>query len=73
MCEASTMEENYDWNNLGSAQGLLKLYNAILSLICRGRLVNPVKKAGGSIDMIKGKNPINWDYIGLDFTVKKLC
>jgi hypothetical protein len=73
MSKASTVEEDYDWNNLRSVQGLFKFYNAPLRLTFRGRLVNPVKEARGSVNMIKGENPINWDGVGLDLSFKELC
>jgi hypothetical protein len=72
MSKASTMEEDYNWNNLRSAQGLFKLCNAPLSLVFRGRLVNPVKEACGAINMIKAENSIHWNGVGLDFSFKEL-
>ena len=71
MSKASIMEEDYDWNNLRSVQGLFKVYNAPLRLTFRGRLVNPVKEARGSVNMIKGENPINWDGVGLESARKE--
>lgn len=72
MSETSTMEKDYNGDNLSGTQRLFKLYNAPLNLILRGSLENPVEKTRGSVNMIKGENPINRNSIGWDFPVKVL-
>lgn len=72
MSEASAMEENNDWNNLGCAEGIFEINSSPLSGVAGGWLVNSVEKAGGSIDMIERENPVNWDCICRQFPVKKL-
>lgn len=72
MCEASTVEEDYDWDDLGGAQGLLKIQNAPLRLVSGGKFINTVEEAGGCVDVIKRENPINRSYVGGDFPFEEL-
>ena len=72
MSEASTVEEDYDRDDLGGAQGLLKIHDTPLRLVLGGKLVNTVEEAGGSVDVIKRENPVNRNCVGGDFPVEEL-
>lgn len=72
MSETPAVEEDYDRNDLGCAQRFLEVDDAPLSLVFGRWLINPVKKAGGSVDMIEGEDPIDRVDIGRYSTVKEL-